>query len=44
MFDIINSRLKIYVPIGSTYAYKTAAYWEEYATIIEEKDVNLFPN
>lgn len=43
MFDMRNS-LKIYVPLGSFTAYKTAAYWEKYATIIEEKDVNLFPN
>ena len=39
--DIYNyeTSAKIYVPIGSGEAYKTADYWKDYAEIIEEKDM-----
>ena len=36
-FKSIGTSAKIYVPIGSGNAYKTASYWSEYASIIEEK-------
>lgn len=39
MFDGICSSAKIYVPIGSSNAYKTAKYWSDYADIIVEKDM-----
>ena len=37
-FDAITDSAKIYVPIGSGDAYKTALYWSDYASMIEEKD------
>lgn len=41
MFDGYSHKTsaKIYVPIGSGEAYKTADYWKDYAEIIEEKDM-----
>ena len=38
MFDI-HSSAKIYVPAGSGEAYKTAQYWSDYASIIEEMGI-----
>jgi len=38
MFRDNASGRKIYVPIGSVEAYKTAQYWSEYADSIEEKE------
>ena len=39
MFKSIGTSAKIYVPVGSGAAYKAAAYWSDYADIIEEKDM-----
>lgn len=39
MFSSCCSPAKIYVPIGSGDAYKTADYWKDYAEIIEEKEM-----
>ena len=36
MFSGIHSSAKIYVPAGSGEAYRTAQYWSDYASIIEE--------
>ena len=36
-FKAIGTSAKIYVPIGSGNAYKTAPYWSKYASMIEEK-------
>ena len=38
MFYNIHSSAKIYVPAGSGEAYKTAQYWSDYASIIEEEE------
>lgn len=38
MFSRNASDRKIYVPIGSGEAYKTAEYWSDYADSIEEKE------
>ena len=38
MFDNNASGRKIYVPVGSGTAYKTAPYWSEYAADIVEKE------
>ena len=35
--------LKLYVPIGSAEAYKTASYWKDYASKIEEYDFENNP-
>ena len=37
MFDSISTSAKIYVPVGSGAAYKAAAFWNAYASMIEEK-------
>ena len=37
MFADISADAKIYVPLGTSAAYKAADYWKEYASIIEEK-------
>ena len=37
-FNIIPIGCKIYVPIGSGTAYKTAEYWSSYAADIVEKE------
>lgn len=34
---------KIYVPIGCAEAYKTAKYWKDYASKIEEYDFENNP-
>ncbi|MBQ5726531.1 MAG: leucine-rich repeat domain-containing protein, partial [Alistipes sp.] len=36
-FNAIGTSAKIYVPVGSGEAYKTAQYWSNYASIIVEK-------
>lgn len=35
----INSETKIFVPVGSSDAYKTAANWSKYASMIEELEM-----
>ena len=39
MFKEIATSAKIYVPIGSGEAYKTADYWKDYAEMIEELEM-----
>jgi hypothetical protein len=38
-FKSIGTSAKIYVPVGSGDAYKTANYWSDYASMIEEKEL-----